>query len=65
MVNFGTTIMIMLPYILGHSSVMQCNGGCQISRKKHYEDILVNLISITRGWVGVCQIFSGKTLHST
>ena len=28
-------------------------GGCQISLKKRYEDVRFNVISITRGWVGV------------
>ena len=28
-------------------------GGCQISWKKRYEDVRFNVISITRGCVGV------------
>ena len=28
-------------------------GGCQLSRKKRYEDVRFNVISVTRGWVGV------------
>ena len=27
--------------------------GCQISLKKHYEDVWFNVMSVTRGWVGV------------
>ena len=34
-------------------------GGCQLSReKKRYEDVRFNVISVTRGWVGVK--FPGK-----
>ncbi len=33
-------------------------GGCQLSRKKRYEGIRFNVISVTRGWVGVK--FPGK-----
>ena len=34
--------------------VMQMEvGGCQIFRKKHYECVRFNVISVTRGWVGV------------
>ena len=28
-------------------------GGCQISWKKRYGGVRFNIISITRGWVGV------------
>ena len=28
-------------------------GGCQIFWKKRYEGIRFNVISVTRGWVGV------------
>ena len=28
-------------------------GGCQLSRKKRYEGARFNVISVTRGWVGV------------
>ena len=28
-------------------------GGCQISLKKYYEGVLFNIISVTRGSVGV------------
>ena len=39
-------------------------GGCQIFReKKHYEDVRFNVISVTRGWVGVQ--FPGKTHYVT
>ena len=32
----------------------KCNAvGCQISWKKLYEDVRINVISVTRGWVGV------------
>ena len=27
-------------------------GGCPIFRKKHYEGVMFNVISVTRGWVG-------------
>ena len=33
--------------------VMQCGGGCDMFRKKHYEGVWFNVISVTRGWVGV------------
>ena len=33
-------------------------GGCQIFRKKRYEGVRFNVISVTRGWVGVQ--FPGK-----
>ena len=36
--------------------VMKCRvggGGCHIFLKKHYEDVGFNVISVTRGWVGV------------
>ena len=33
-------------------------GGCQIFRKKRYEGVMFNVISVTRGWVGVQ--FPGK-----
>ena len=34
---------------------MLCNagGGVRFSGKKHYEGVRFNVISITRGWVGV------------
>ena len=35
-------------------------GGCQISGKKYYEGVTFNVISVTRGWVGVQ--FPGKTV---
>ena len=28
-------------------------GGCYLSLKKRYEDVRINVISVTRGWVGV------------
>ena len=28
-------------------------GGCQFSRKKHYEGVRFNVITVTRGWVRV------------
>ena len=28
-------------------------GGCQNSGKKRYEGVRFNVISVTRGWVGV------------
>ena len=28
-------------------------GGCQIFPKKRYEGVMFNVISVTRGWVGV------------
>ena len=28
-------------------------GGGKIFRKKHYEGVMFNVISVTRGWVGV------------
>ena len=28
-------------------------GGVRFSRKKHYEGVMFNVISVTRGWVGV------------
>ena len=28
-------------------------GGCLLSRKKRYEGVRLNVISVTRGWVGV------------
>ena len=34
---------------------------CQISRKKHYECVRFNVISVTRGWVGVK--FPGTKRH--
>ena len=41
---------------------VSCNtmggGGCQLSRKKHYDGVRFNVISVTRGWVGVK--FPGK-----
>ena len=37
--------------------------GCQLFRKKRYECVRFNVISITRGWVGV--EFPKKLLHDT
>ena len=28
-------------------------GGCQIFQKKRYDGVMFNVISVTRGWVGV------------
>ena len=40
-------------------------GGCQLSRKKkRYEDVRFNVISVTRGWVGGGQI-SRKKVYVT
>ena len=39
------------------------SGGCQIFRKKRYEGVRFNVISVTRGWVGVR--FSGKKCYVT
>ena len=33
-------------------------GACQIFQKKRYEGVMFNVISVTRGWVGVQ--FPGK-----
>ena len=33
--------------------VTQWGWGCQLSRKKCYEDVRFNVISVTRGWMGV------------
>ena len=33
-------------------------GGCQLTWKKCYEDVRFNVISVTRGWVGLK--FPGK-----
>ena len=38
-------------------------SGCQISRKKHYEGVSLNVISITKMLVGVN--FPGKKLYVT
>ena len=38
-------------------------GGCHIFWKKHYEDVRYNVISVTRGWVGVQ--FPGKKHYVT
>ena len=39
-------------------------GGCQIFRKKRYEGVRFNVISITMGWVGV-QFSGKKALRNT
>ena len=36
-------------YIWSHSTVMYCNGGYQMSIKKHYEGVRFNIISLTLG----------------
>ena len=33
-------------------------GGGHIFRKKRYEGVMFNVISVTRGWVGV-QLYTG------
>ena len=38
-------------------------GGCQLSRKKCYDGVRFNVISVTRGWVGVK--FPGKKRYVT
>ena len=38
--------------------VTQWGGGYQLSRKKHYGGVRLNVISVMRGWVGVK--FPGK-----
>ena len=38
-------------------------GGCQISQKRCYEGVLLNVISVTKGWVGVQ--FPGKMHYVT
>ena len=38
-------------------------GGCQLSRKKRYAGVRFNVISVTRGWVGVK--FPGKKRYVT
>ena len=38
-------------------------GGSQLSRKKRYEGVQFNVISVTRGWVGVK--FKGKKRYVT
>ena len=39
--------------------------GCvKVSRKQHYEGVKFNVISITRGWVGV-QFSGKKALRNT
>ena len=38
-------------------------GGVKFSRKKHYEGVRSNVISVTRGWVGVK--FPGKKRYVT
>ena len=35
------------------SNTIGGGGGCQLSRKKRYEGLRFNVISVTRGWVGV------------
>ena len=38
-------------------------GGCHLFRKKGYEGVTFNAISVTRGWVGVQ--FPGKKRYVT
>ena len=38
-------------------------GGGKLSRKKRYEGVMFNVISVTRGWVGVK--FPGKKRYVT
>ena len=38
-------------------------GGCRLSRKKRYEGVRFNVISVTNGWVGVK--FPGKKRYVT
>ena len=38
-------------------------GGCQIFQEKCYEGVRFNVISVTRGWVGVK--FQGKKRYVT
>ena len=50
--------------VWGHSSVTYCSGGGKLfPGKKHYKGVLVNVISIRRGWVGVN--FPEKVLRNT
>ena len=39
-------------------------GGINFSGKKHYEGVSFNVISVTRGWVGV-QFPEKNPLHNT
>ena len=34
-------------------TLMGVGGGGKIFRKKRYEGVMFNVISVTRGWVGV------------
>ena len=42
---------------------LQGVGRCQLSRKKRYEGVRFNVISVTRGWAGVK--FPGKKRYVT
>ena len=42
---------------------MEVGGGVKFSGKKHYEGVRFNVISVTRGWVGVQ--FPGKKRYVT
>ena len=45
--------------------VMQMGvGGLKFSEEKRYEGVRFNVISVTRGWVGV-QFPGKKALHNT
>ena len=53
--------------IRGHSSVTLCSEGLGCVRfpgGKHYEGVRFNLISVSRGWVGV-KYPGGKALCNT
>ena len=39
-------------------------GGVKFSGKKRYEDVRFNVISVTRGWLGV-QFSGKKALRNT
>ena len=48
---------------------MLCNAvrgmGVEFPGKKHYEGVRFNVISVSRMWVGGCQIFRKNALYKT
>ena len=63
--HIGDKHVLNIDMVRGHSSVTKRHGGwgCQLSRKKCYEGVRFNVISVTKMWVG--QIHWKKVLCNT
>ena len=55
-ISGGPVTIFGVPGITGHTicrTLSNADGGGHIFRKKRYEGVMFNVISVTRGWVGV------------